>query len=72
MLFSTCAVGTGGSFTRTSEKIVPAVVNAANQASRERKVGTRNVHLVRGTTTKRRLRRRPAERRVVRPGQGVW
>jgi hypothetical protein len=42
---------------------VLAVVRAASQARRERKVGTRNVHFVRGTTVKKRLRRRPRERR---------
>jgi len=51
---------------------VPAVVSAASQARRERKVGTRKVHFVRGTTVKKRLSRRPRDRRAVRAGQGVW
>jgi hypothetical protein len=51
---------------------VLAVVRAASQARRERKVGTRKVHFVRGTTVKKRLRRRPRDRRAVRAGQGVW
>jgi hypothetical protein len=53
-----------------SEEMVPAVVNATSQARRERKWGTRNVHVVRGITTKIRLRTRTRERRAVRAGQG--